>query len=176
MESMMELGNALALFGGALAVFLAGAGSAVGIGHAGRAAAGVLVDKPERYGLNFMLVVLPGTQGIYGLVGAMLVMNSLGFFTPDFTISLNIWQGLMVLAACLPVGITGLVSAIHQGRVCASGILMAANRPEMAFKAGAVYAVMVELYALFGLLVTLFMLLFSIDWVALKEAAGAAVN
>jgi V/A-type H+-transporting ATPase subunit K len=165
------VGNALAMIGAALSLFLAGSGSATGIGISGRAGAGVLTEKPERYGLNFILVVLPGTQGIYGLVGSMLVMNNMGMFAGS-AVTLNIWQGLIVLAACLPVGITGLVSGIHQGKVCASGIMMAAQRPEMAFKAGAVYAVMVELYALFGLLLTILILRFGVDWQSLASAAG----
>ncbi|HSV27117.1 MAG TPA: hypothetical protein VLH60_04410, partial [Sedimentisphaerales bacterium] len=77
--------------------------------------------------------------------------------------------------ACLPVGVAGLVSAIHQGKVCAGGILMAAKRPEMAFKAGVVYAVMVEVYAVLGLLVTIFML-GGIDWVALRIMTGAVTG
>jgi len=158
-------GNAWALFGAALAVLLAGSGSAIGVATAGQAGAGVLTEKPERYGLNFILVVLPGTQGIYGLVGSMLVMNSMGLFG-DGGVQLSMWQGILVMAGCLPVGIGGLISGIHQGRVCASGIMMAAKRPELAFKAGAVYAVMVELYALFGLLVTIFIVLFGVDWAA----------
>ena len=158
-------GNAWALFGAALAVLLAGSGSAIGVATAGQAGAGVLTEKPERYGLNFILVVLPGTQGIYVLVGSMLVMNSMGLFG-DGGVSLSMWQGILVMAGCLPVGIGGLISGIHQGRVCASGIMMAAKRPELAFKAGAVYAVMVELYALFGLLVTIFIVLFGVDWAA----------
>jgi F0F1-type ATP synthase membrane subunit c/vacuolar-type H+-ATPase subunit K len=72
--------------------------------------------------------------------------------------------GLQILIACLPIAFAGLVSAIFQGRVCSGGILMAAKRPEMAFKAGVVYAVMVEVYAVLGLLVTMFMLLFGISW------------
>ena len=173
---MVGLGNALALVGGAMAVFLAGSGSAVGIGTAGRAAAGVLTEKPERYGINFIMVVLPGTQGFYGFLGGFLVLQNLGFFDTSFSISLNVWQGLTVLAACLPIAFTGLISAIHQGRVCAGGILMAAKRPEMAFKAGVVYAVMVEVYAVLGLLVTLFMLNYGLDWAALKAAALAGGN
>jgi len=165
------LGNAIALIGGAMAVFLAGSGSAVGIGIAGRSAAGVLTELPERYGLNFIMVVLPGTQGFYGFLGGFLVMQNMGFFDTSFTVHLTAYQGLAVLAACLPVGIAGLVSAIHQGKVCAGGIMMAAKRPEMAFKAGVVYAVMVEVYAVLGLLVTLFMLN-SIDWEAVKVAVG----
>ena len=39
-----------------------------------------------------------------------------------------------------------------------AGALMTAKRPELAFKAGVVYAVMVEMYALLGLLATLFLL------------------
>ena len=169
------LGNALALIGAAMAVFLAGSGSAVGIGIAGRAAAGVLTEKPERYGLNFIMVVLPGTQGFYGFLGGFLVVQKLGLLDTAYSISLTWQQGLMILAACLPVAFAGLVSAIHQGKVCAGGIMMAAKRPEMAFKAGVVYAVMVEVYAILGLLVTLFMLN-SVDWVALKEAATAVVG
>ena len=169
------LGNMLAVTGAAAAVFLSGSGSSIGVGTAGRASAGVLTEKPERYGLNFMLVVLPGTQGIYGLVGAMLVMNFMGFFSPD-SVALTTWQGLTVLAGCLPVGIAGLLSAIHQGNVCAAGIVMAAKRPEMAFKAGAVYAAMVELYALFGLLTTIFILKFGVDWEAAKVIVTAVTG
>ena len=69
---LLGLGNAFALIGGALAVFLEGAGSAIGIGIAGRSAAGVLTEKPERYGINFIMVVLPGTQGFYGFLGGFL--------------------------------------------------------------------------------------------------------
>ncbi len=168
---MEFLGNAFALIGAAMAVFLAGSGSAVGIGIAGRAAAGVLTEKPERYGLNFIMVVLPGTQGFYGFLGGFLVMQNLGFFDESYNIMLTWQQGLIVLAACLPIAIAGLISAIHQGKVCAGGIVMAAKRPEMAFKAGVVYAVMVEVYAVLGLLVTLFMLNSGLDWAALKAAA-----
>jgi V/A-type H+-transporting ATPase subunit K len=63
----------------------------------------------------------------------------------------------------MPVALAGLLSAIHQGKVCAAGIGMTAKRPEMAFKAGVVYAVMVETYAVLGLLVTLFLLFFGLQ-------------
>jgi F0F1-type ATP synthase membrane subunit c/vacuolar-type H+-ATPase subunit K len=41
---------------------------------------------------------------------------------------------------------------------------MAAKRPEMAFKAGVIYAVMVEIYAILGLMTTLLILLKGITW------------
>ncbi len=86
---------------------------------------------------------------------------------------LTFGQGLEVLIACLPIAFAGLVSAIYQGKVCSGGILMAAKRPEMAFKAGVDYAVMVEIYAILGLLITLFMLLFGISWPVVAAAVAA---
>ncbi len=160
----MEYGLALALIGASVAALFAGSGSAIGIGSAGRSATGVLSEKPERYGIMFLLVVLPGTQGFYGFLGAFMVMIQLQFFGAEGVIAVSTGVGLQILGACLPVAFTGLISGIHQGRVCSSGILMAAKRPEMAFKAGVVYAVMVEMYAVLGLLVTIFLLLFGVQW------------
>jgi len=159
----MDIGMTLALVGAGSAALLAGIGSAIGIGIAGRSATGVLSEKPERYGQMFIMVVLPGTQGFYGFLAAFLVMLKLNFFAGGVP-ELSTKIGLEVLIACLPIAFAGLVSAIFQGRVCSGGILMAAKRPEMAFKAGVVYAVMVEVYAVLGLLVTMFMLLFGIAW------------
>ena len=91
----------------------------------------------------------------------MLKMNFFGAGgVPEISVQLG-WQ---ILAACLPVAFAGLMSAIHQGKVCAGGILMTAKRPEMAFKAGVIYAVMVELYAMLGLVVTMFIVLKGINW------------
>jgi V/A-type H+-transporting ATPase subunit K len=159
----MDYGMILALSGAGLAALLAGIGSAIGIGIAGRSATGVLSEKPERYGQMFIMVVLPGTQGFYGFLGAFIVMLKLNFFgggLPELSPSL----GLEVLVSCMPIAFAGLVSAIFQGKVCAGGILMAAKRPEMAFKAGVIYAVMVEIYAVLGLLVTILLLWFGINW------------
>lgn len=157
----MDMGLALAVLGASLAALLAGIGSAIGIGIASRSATGVLSEDPDRYGQLFILVVLPGTQGFYGFLGAFLVMRALNLFGGDIP-DVSVVQGWQILFSCLPVGLAGLLSAIHQGKVCASGALMTAKRPELAFKAGVVYAVMVETYAVLGLLVTLFLLLFGV--------------
>lgn len=160
----MDYGMTLAFVGAGLAALMAGIGSAIGIGIAGRSAAGVLSEKPERYGQMFIMVVLPGTQGFYGFLAAFLVMLNLNFFGEGGTLEISVQLGWQVLAACLPIAFAGMMSAIHQGKVCSGGILMAAKKPEMAFKAGVVYAVMVEVYAVLGLLVTMFMLMFGIKW------------
>lgn len=167
---MEFMGLAFALLGGALAVFLSGFGSAIGLGVAAKAATGVLSEKPERYGTLMLLVVLPSTQGIYGFVVGLFVMIKLNFFG-GAPVDIAWYQGLQILAACLPVAFAGWISGIHQGRTGAAGILMSAKRPEMAFKAGVVYAAMIELYAILGFLVSLLILLMGIR----LPVPGAAV-
>lgn len=159
----MEYGMAFAIGGAALAAFLAGTGSSIGLGIAGRAAAGVLSEKPERYGSLTLMVVLPSTQGVYGFIIALMVMVQLNMFGEGLSEPVTIQQGLAILAACLPVGVSGLFSAIHQGKTSAGGILMAAKKPEMAVKAGVLYSAMVELYAILGFLVSLLILLKGIE-------------
>lgn len=154
----------LALVGAGLAVLLPGIGSSLGIHVASKSATAILSEKPERYGQFFIMVVLPGTQGFYGFLAAFMVMIKLNFFGGTGLPEVNFMLGLQVLMACLPIIFAGLITAIYQGRVASAGILMAGKKPELAFKAGVVFAVMVEIYAILGLLVTLFMLLYGIGW------------
>ena len=93
---IMDYGMTLALFGAGLAALLAGIGSAIGIGIAGRSATGVLSEKPERYGQMFIMVVLPGTQGFYGFLAAFLVMLKLNFFGGTGVPELSFVLGLEV--------------------------------------------------------------------------------
>ena len=151
---MEVIAMGIALLGAAMAAFMPGIGSAMGIGIAGRSATGVLSEKPERYGALFLQVVLPGTQGFYGFVIAFFAMNTINKFE-DLTLA----TALAILAACLPIAFAGMLSAIHQGKTCAAGILMTAKRPEMAVKAGVLYAAMVEVYAVLGFLISLLILL-----------------
>jgi len=152
---MAQIAFGIALLGAALAAFMAGIGSAMGIGIAGRSATGVLSEKPERYGQLFLQVVLPGTQGFYGFVIAFFAMGRIGAFGEQ----IDLVHALAIFSACLPVAFAGLFSAIHQGKTCAAGILMTAKRPEMAVKAGVLYAAMVEVYAVLGFLISLLILL-----------------
>jgi V/A-type H+-transporting ATPase subunit K len=159
----MDIGLALALSGAGLAALLSGIGSSIGINISSKAATSILSEKPERYGQFFIMVVLPGTQGFYGFLAAFMVMSKLNFFSGTIP-AVEPKLGLQILAACMPVAFAGLVTAIYQGKVAASGIIMAAKRPEMAFKAGVIYAVMVEIYAILGLMTTLLILLKGITW------------
>ena len=61
-------GTGLALLGASLAVALCCIGSAKGTGMVGEAAAGLVSEDPSASTKCLVLQVLPGTQGLYGLV------------------------------------------------------------------------------------------------------------
>ena len=73
-----NMGTIFALLGAALAVGLAGAGSARGVGVAGEAAAGVVAEDPGKFGKVMVLQLLPGTQGIYGLIIGFITLSQTG--------------------------------------------------------------------------------------------------
>ncbi|PIR82852.1 permease, partial [Candidatus Kaiserbacteria bacterium CG10_big_fil_rev_8_21_14_0_10_59_10] len=100
--------------GAALSGLLGFMGSAIGMGLAGRAGAAVVAERPELFGRVLLLQALPGSQGIYGLVGAFLILSFSGALGgEDLTISIA--QSIQYMIAALPIGLAGLVSAVHQG-------------------------------------------------------------
>ncbi len=142
-----------------IAAILAGIGSMIGVGRAGQAAAGVIADQPERFGNCLVLQLLPGSQGIYGFAVAILILIFSGILGGN-TDGITLQKGLSYLIAGLPVGVGGLISAIHQGNVSVSGIQMLAKRAD-GFGNGMMLALMVETYALLALIVSVFLVLFA---------------
>ena len=108
---MEYIGIAIALIGSALAVGLACSGSAIGVGIAGQAAASVLAEDPSKFSSCLILQILPGTQGLYGLVAWFFALMKLGFFSGSLQMDLSPVMGLCYFAACLPIAIGGLFSA-----------------------------------------------------------------
>jgi V/A-type H+/Na+-transporting ATPase subunit K len=135
-------GTIFAALGAALAVGLAGIGSAKGVGIVGEAAAGLVTEEPEKFGKALVLQLLPGTQGLYGFVVAFLVFSKM-------SASMDLFQGFYLLFACLPVAFGGLWSGIAQGKTAAAGIQILAKNPEHNTK-GIILSAMVETYALLG--------------------------
>ncbi|UCG91493.1 MAG: V-type ATP synthase subunit K [candidate division WOR-3 bacterium] len=148
-----SFGFAIAIAGGALAAIFGGVGSAIGIGYAAQAANGVLSEDPEKFGSLLILVALPGTQGFYGFIGAFMVLLKIGVLG-GAVVPLNLYQGLQIFFAAMPVAIAGLISAIWQGKVCTAGVEMVAKRPTEAAKA-MIYGILVEMYAVLGLIVSI---------------------
>lgn len=145
----------VAYLGVALAVALAGIGSAVGVGIAAQASTGVMSVDPKKFGKLLLLSALPGTQGIYGFVIAFLLIQKIALFTVDNPLTMAI--GWKIFAAGLPIALAGLMSGIHQGKVCAGGAMMTAKQPDDSAKA-LILAVFVEFYAILGFLVSFLML------------------
>lgn len=153
----MTMGAYLAIFGAVIAVALSGCGSAIGVGIAGQAAAGVTAEDPSKFGKCLILELLPGTQGIYGLIVGFLTFVFIGLTgtLKDVTNA----QGWATFASCLPMAITGLVSGIYQGKAAASAISLYAKRPE-AFGKGMLVTAMVETYAVLALLISILGIIF----------------
>ena len=156
---MIFTGQNLALLGAALAVILAGMGSAKGVGMVGEAASGLLTEDPSKFGKTLILQALPGTQGIYGLITAFLVIFKIGLLSGS-PAQLTVAQGIYFLMACLPIAIVGYFSAIKQAKVAASGVNLIAKRPDEVGKA-ITAAALVETYAIFAVLVSLLLVLFA---------------
>jgi len=149
MEGLM-----LGLAGAAIAAALAGTGSAVGTGIAGQAGSGVVAEDPEKFGRLLLLQALPGTQGIYGIVGLFLAINKVTELGME---AMSVGQGWRVLFACIPLAITGLTSGIYQGKVAGAACGLVAKRPDEMGK-GMIFAIVVETYAVLGLLGTILLL------------------
>jgi len=151
----MTFGLVLALIGAALSAGLAGAGSAIGVTHAGKSGSGVLSEKPELFGRVLILQALPGTQGIYGFLLAVLILVKVGMLG-GAPLELTTNEGWSLLAAALPNAIVGLLSGINQGKMAASAIAMTAKKPNMSAR-GITMTALVETYAILGLLISILM-------------------
>ena len=150
-------GMALGLLGAGLAAALSGIGSAKGTGMAGEAGAGLLCSDPGKFGKVMILQVIPGTQGLYGLVVGFMCLLRMGVLDGTFA-DLEFVDGCRYLAACLPIAIGGGVSAVAQGRVAAGSINLLAKKPDDWSK-GMVLCITVEFYAILSLLASLLMLI-----------------
>lgn len=139
-----------AILGAALAFVGGGMGSAMGITYVSNVASGILVEDPDKFGSLLPLIAIPGTQGIYGLITAILV-------TIMFKLeALPAHSGMMVFFACLPVAFVCCISAVFQGLTAASASGMVARRTEELGKA-LVLPALVETYAVFALILTIFL-------------------
>lgn len=150
---MSNLGLALALIGAALSAVLAGIGSAKGVGKVGESASGLVSQDPSKFSKALILQLLPGTQGLYGLLVATLLLNRVGLMGGT-AMDLSWAQGLMYLGASLPMALGGLFSGIAQGRTAAAGIGIIAKKPDESGKA-IIMAAMVETYAILSLLISI---------------------
>lgn len=144
--------QSMIIIGCALAMGIAGIGSAIGLMLAGSSAVAVTGEKPELFGKCLVFQVLPMTQAVYGLLTAILLMMGAGLLGGAGAADLsNPMLGISAIGIGLVVGLTG-ISAANQGQVASSSIAATARNPDVAAR-GIIYTVMPETIAIFGLLV-----------------------
>jgi len=153
-------GAGLAFLGAGLAAMFCCIGSARGTGLAGEAVAGLLAEDPSASGKCLIYQVMPGSQGLYGLIVFFMTLSGMGAFggTAETLAAISIGKGAAYFVACLPMAFGGFLSAIYQGRVAASCINIVAKQPESSSK-GMMHVVIVEFYALLPLVASILLLI-----------------
>ena len=149
-------GLAIGFLGAGLACGLCCAGSARGCGYAGEAGNALLCEDPSAFGKVMILQVIPGTQGLYGLVVWFFAIMQMGVLSGE-AVNLSFVDGCRYFAACMPMAIGGLVSAAAQGKVAAASVNLLAKNEEHWSK-GMILCITVEFYAILSLLASFMML------------------
>jgi len=152
----VQTGAGLAAIGAVFVFALAGLGSAKGIQIAGSQAGGILSEKPELFGQLLVIMALPGTQGFYGFICAIMAAKQCGFLSG--TIIVSPAQGLVIFFLGLGTGFVQMFSAIWQGMASAGAANMVAKQPAEAGKAILIPA-LVETYAVVALLANILLLI-----------------
>ncbi len=161
MDGMLEYlflttGVGSAGIGAIMAVSLACIGSARGISVGASQAAGILSEKPELFGKLFILMSLPGTQGFYGLVAAILIATNTGIMEAETVV--GPLAGVALLFVGVGMGLAEWRSASFQGNTCAACINWTSKRPEDAGRA-LILPVLVETYGVVALLAAILMII-----------------
>lgn len=156
---MFTTGYVIAVLGIALCVVLCGVGSGLGLYKTASAASGVLGENPDKFGKLVVLMLLPATQGIYGFLVAILARNKLEALLQVTVENGALAQGWAIFAACLPMALSGFVSAFFQAKAAVNGIYAVAKQEQpLGFKP-AMGPAMIEFYALLGLVISLLVIL-----------------
>ncbi len=145
-----------ALLGAAVAVIGGGSGSAMGITYIANVAGGILTEMPDRFGPLLPLVVIPGTQGVYGFITGVLVVFVMKPGGEAGWAALPGSLGFQIFLACLPVAFVCFTSGAYQGLTAAGAAGMVAKRREEMGRA-LVLPALVETYAVLSLIVTIIM-------------------
>ncbi|NLY48132.1 MAG: V-type ATP synthase subunit K [Clostridiales bacterium] len=151
-EFLNESGVFFAVLGAALAALVPGIASAKGVSKGGITAAGIITEDPSLFAKALILQLLPGTQGIYGLIIAFITFAQIGVLGGSSDISLV--KGLLYLAACMPMTIVGYASAIRQANAAIASMGVLAKRPDQ-FGKSMIFPAMVETYAILALLISI---------------------
>lgn len=161
-QLFIETGVGLAILGAAVVTMLGGLGSARGIRIAASQAAGALSEQPDLFGKLLVLIALPGTQGFYSFICAIMIALRCGFISGQATIQPLVGAGIFFIGLC--TGVVQLKSAILQGETSAAAINLTARKPDESGRAILLPA-LVETYAVVALLAAILLII----WITAPE-------
>lgn len=117
---------------------LGAVGSMVGVGRAGMAACGALLEVESGYGRFIGISAMPSSQTIYGIV-----------VTLTLNVGINPENAPGIFGIGLLAGIALMISAFSQGSACAAAINASKSKPEI-FGISIAPAAVVEGFAVFA--------------------------
>lgn len=128
------------MVGPALALGLSSIGSSIGSWIAGSAAHAAMARTEEGHGRFIGMSVAPSSQVIYGFLLMLQMSRAVqsGTLSPISAIAIGLSSGLAIA-----------ISAIYQGKVCATGIQASLKQPSVYGKCWASIGV-IESFALFA--------------------------
>ena len=151
----VQTGCGWAVLGAIIVVTVSCLGSAKGILIASSQAAGVLSEKPELFGKMLVLMALPGTQGFYGFIGAIMIAMRTGIIVGHINISPSVGIAILIIAICM--GIVENLTAVMQAKASAAAINLTGKQPEEGGRAILIPA-LVETYAVIALLISILLI------------------
>ncbi|MDE2216081.1 MAG: V-type ATP synthase subunit K [Planctomycetota bacterium] len=151
----VQTGFGWVVIGAITVVTLSCLGSAKGILIASSQAAGVLSEKPELFGKMLVLMALPGTQGFYGFICAIMIALRTGLIGGKINVSTSVGVSIFLVAVCM--GIVEYLTAVTQGRAATSAINLTGKQPEEGGRAILIPA-LVETYAVIALLISILLI------------------
>lgn len=143
----MNTGSVIGIIGIALCVLLCGFGSALGLYFTSSTAAGVTGENPKKYGKVMVLVLLPATQGLYGFLIAILALGGVN----DLATAAEGWR---LFGAVMPMAVSGLMTAVLQGKASCNCICAVAKQDSLSGKL-LLFPAMIEFYAILGLVISI---------------------
>lgn len=143
----MDIGAALAVIGGSLALAGGLAGSSIGIGVAGSAGAATISEDPKQMRNVLLLASLPMTQTFYGLIILLYIITQVVQPNPELSLDL----GLRILGVGLIAAFAEGFSAAYQGVICGSGIALLPKTKGQILGSAIILAVYAELFGVLGM-------------------------
>jgi V/A-type H+-transporting ATPase subunit K len=149
----MSVGLSLAVLAASISIVFGGLGTIFGTLYAAKGGAGLVAEKPQTFGSVLLTSALPSSQGIYGFLGAVLILQRTELLSGTM-LDISTATGFGFLAAAFPIAVLCLFSGWGQGKVLQSGLAIVSKNPAEVGKS-VILGVLMESMAVFGLLLSI---------------------